>query len=51
MSSFIDACNSYIEVNPKTKDILLAYRYTDVIEIYDSEGNLKIQFMVLIVLK
>lgn len=41
MSSFIDACNSYIEVNPKTKDILLAYRYTDVIEIYDSEENLK----------
>lgn len=41
MSAFIDACSSYIEVNPKTKDILLAYRYTDVIEIYDCEGNLK----------
>lgn len=37
----IDACNCYIDVNPKTKAILLSYRYTDVIEIYDSAGCLK----------
>ncbi len=37
----IDASSCYIDVNPKTKDILLSYRYTDVIEIYNKKGELK----------
>lgn len=41
MGALIDACSCYIDVNPKTKDILLSYRYTDIIEIYNSEGELK----------
>jgi hypothetical protein len=41
LGSLIDASTCYINVNPKTKDILLSYRYTDVIEIYNSEGELK----------
>jgi hypothetical protein len=41
LGSLIDASSCYIDVNPKTKDILLSYRYTDVIEIYNSEGQLK----------
>lgn len=36
-----DASSCYIDVNPQTKDILLTYRYTDMIEIYNSEGELK----------
>lgn len=41
LGTLIDACSCYIDVNPQTKDIVLSYRYTDVIEIYDSKGNLK----------
>lgn len=41
LGTLIDACSCYIDVNPQSKDIVLSYRYTDVIEIYDSEGNLK----------
>ena len=41
LSALIDACSCYVNVNPKTKDILLSYRYTDVIEIYNSEGKIK----------
>jgi hypothetical protein len=41
LGSLIDASSCYIDVHPKTKDILLSYRYTDVIEIYHSEGKLK----------
>lgn len=41
LSASIDAANSYISVNPVTKDILLSYRYTDMIEIYSPDGKLK----------
>lgn len=41
LGALIDACTCYADVNPVTKDILLSYRYTDVIEIYDSKGNIK----------
>lgn len=41
LSSLIDAYSCYVNVNPKSKDILLSYRYTDVMEIYDSRGNIK----------
>lgn len=37
----IDAYSCYVDVNPKTKDVLLSYRYTDVIEIYNMYGDLK----------
>lgn len=37
----IDAYSCYVDVNPRTKDILLSYRYTDVIEIYDMYGGFK----------
>lgn len=36
----IDVSHCDIKVNPKTKDILLSYRFTDVIEIYSSSGEL-----------
>lgn len=36
----VDASHCDVKVNPKTKDILLAYRFTDVIEIYSSGGEL-----------
>ena len=39
--ALIDACSCYIDVNPKTKDIVLSYRYTDVVEFYNSAGQLK----------
>lgn len=41
LGALIDASSCYIDINSKTKDILLSYRYTDMIEIYDMEGNLK----------
>lgn len=41
MSAMIDASSCYVDINPKTKDIVLSYRYTDVIEIYDANGTLK----------
>lgn len=41
LAALIDASSCYVDVNPTTKDILLSYRYTDVIEIYDSKGELK----------
>lgn len=37
----IDACSCCVAVNQQSKDIALAYRYTDVIEIYDANGRLK----------
>lgn len=40
LSSIIDAYSCYIDINPKTKNILLTYRYTDVIEIYNASGEL-----------
>ena len=41
LGTLIDACSCYVDINPKTKDIVLAYRYTDVIEIYNCKGELK----------
>jgi hypothetical protein len=41
LGALIDAASCYVSVNPVTKDILLSYRYTDVIEIYSPEGQLK----------
>ena len=41
LEALIDASSCYINVNPATKDILLSYRYTDMIEIYNSEGEIK----------
>ena len=41
LAALIDACSCYIDVNPRTKDIALSYRYMDVLEIYDAEGHLK----------
>lgn len=41
LEALIDASSCYIDVNPTTKDILLSYRYTDMIEIYNSEGEIK----------
>lgn len=41
LGAIIDASSCYVDVNPTTKDILLSYRYTDMIEIYNSEGDLK----------
>lgn len=41
LGALIDASSCYVDVNPTTKDILLSYRYTDMIEIYNSEGDLK----------
>lgn len=41
LGALIDASSCYIDVNPITKDILLSYRYTDVIEIYNPKGELK----------
>ena len=38
-TALIDACYCYVNVNPRTKDIALAYRYTDVVEFYDSTGQ------------
>jgi len=40
LASFKDAATSYIAVRPNRKNILLVYRYTDVIEIYDNKGLL-----------
>ena len=40
-TALIDACCCYVNVNHQTKDIALAYRYTDVVEFYDSTGRLK----------
>lgn len=39
--ALIDACSGYIDVNPETKDIVLSYRYTDVVEFYSPAGELK----------
>jgi hypothetical protein len=41
LSASIDAASCYVAVNPVTKDILLSYRYTDMIEIYTPDGKLK----------
>jgi hypothetical protein len=41
LAASIDAAGCYVAVNPVTKDILLSYRYTDMIEIYSPEGKLK----------
>jgi hypothetical protein len=41
LGALIDAACCYIDVNPVTKDILLSYRYTDMIEIYSPDGKLK----------
>jgi hypothetical protein len=41
LGALTDAASCYVSVNPVTKDILLAYRYTDIIEIYSPEGQLK----------
>lgn len=41
LAGLIDASSCYIGINPKNKNIVLSYRYTDMVEIYDSEGNLK----------
>lgn len=41
LGSLIDASSCYIDVNPKTKDILLSYRYTDIMEIYNTNGDIK----------
>lgn len=39
--TLIDAASCYVDVNPVTRDIVLSYRYTDVIEIYNKDGELK----------
>lgn len=41
LTALLDASSCYVNIHPTRKDILLSYRYTDVIEIYDSIGNLK----------
>ena len=41
ISTLIDASSCYINIHPQSKDILLSYRYTDIIEIYDQYGNIK----------
>lgn len=41
LAALVDASSCYIDINPKTKDILLSYRYTDMVEIFDSEGHIK----------
>lgn len=41
LGALIDASSCYVNINPVTKDIVLSYRYTDVVEIYNSEGEIK----------
>lgn len=41
VSTLVDASSCYVNIHPYSKDILLSYRYTDVIEIYDQYGNIK----------
>lgn len=41
LGALIDACSCYVDVNPMTKDIILSYRYTDVVEFYDCKGQIK----------
>lgn len=41
LSVLIDASSCYINIHPVNGDILLSYRYTDVIEIYNKNGKLK----------
>lgn len=40
-SALIDAASCYINIHPITKDIVLAYRYMDILEFYDCNGVLK----------
>ncbi len=40
LGSLIDACSCYINVQPNSGKIALSYRYTDLLEIYDINGNL-----------
>lgn len=41
VAALVDACNCYVDVNPRTRAIALSYRYTDVLEIYDCHGKLE----------
>lgn len=41
LSALVDAGSCYINTNPDTKDIVLSYRYSDILEIYTSKGKLK----------
>jgi hypothetical protein len=41
LDAVVDASSCYVNVNPETKDIVLSYRYTDMVEIYSSGGELK----------
>ena len=41
LSTLIDASCCYINIHPKSRDILLSYRYTDVIEIYNQYCEIK----------
>lgn len=41
LGTLIDASSCYVNIHPQTKNIILSYRYTDVIEFFDQYGNLK----------